>query len=217
MTSLPTDGTDAAKRALAAIDAGARAIMVLGGAGTGKTTFLHELRKTPRGRQVFLAPTGVAAIQVGGQTIHSFFGIPPRLLNPDEVKPRVHIRRLLKKLDRVVIDEISMVRADLLDAVDISLRIARDRPEPFGGVQMVLVGDFLQLPPVVPRHEEELLSRMGYEGPFAFNAKASPSPSPSSSSRASPSPTCTGRPTVPSFPCSTLSGAALARARRRKR
>lgn len=159
-------------RALAAIDGGARVVMVLGGAGTGKTTFLHELRKTPRGRQVFLAPTGVAALQVGGQTIHSFFGIPPRLINPDEVKPRVQVRRLLKKLDRVVIDEISMVRADLLDAVDLSLRIARDNSEPFGGVQMVLVGDFLQLPPVVPMAEQEMLGRMGYGGPFAFDAKA---------------------------------------------
>jgi len=167
-----TAAAEASTRALAAIDARTPVLMVLGGAGTGKTTFLHELRKTPRGRQVFLAPTGVAALQVGGQTIHSFFGIPPRLMNPDEVKPRVQVRRLLKKLDRVVIDEISMVRADLMDAIDISLRIARDNSEPFGGVQMVLVGDFLQLPPVVPLAEQEMLGRMGYEGPFAFNAKA---------------------------------------------
>ncbi|MGE4373816.1 MAG: ATP-dependent RecD-like DNA helicase [Xanthobacter sp.] len=165
-------GEDASARALAAIKARAPLLMVLGGAGTGKTTFLQRLRREGGGRQVFLAPTGVAALQVGGQTIHSFFGIPPRLMNPDEVRPRVQVRRLLKKLDRVVIDEISMVRADLLDAVDISLRIARDNPAPFGGVQMVLVGDFLQLPPVVPMAEQEMLERMGYEGPFAFHAKA---------------------------------------------
>ncbi|MFG1397090.1 ATP-dependent DNA helicase [Roseixanthobacter pseudopolyaromaticivorans] len=163
---------DGATRALRQIDGGARTLLVLGGAGTGKTTFLHELRKMPRGRQVFLAPTGVAALQLGGQTIHSFFGIPPRILNPDEVKPRVQVRRLLKKLDRVIIDEISMVRADLLDTVDRALRISRDNSEPFGGVQMVLVGDFLQLPPVVPLAEQDMLSRMGYEGPFAFHAKA---------------------------------------------
>ncbi|MGQ3673024.1 ATP-dependent DNA helicase [Xanthobacter sp. TB0136] len=165
------EGDDAAARALAAIRARAPLLMVLGGAGTGKTTFLQNLKRRGGGRQVFLAPTGVAALQVGGQTIHSFFGIPPRLMNPDEVRPRVQVRRLLKKLDRVVIDEISMVRADLLDAVDISLRIARENPAPFGGVQMVLVGDFLQLPPVVPMAEQEMLARMGYEGPFAFHAK----------------------------------------------
>lgn len=166
------DTLEGAARALAHIDAGTGTLMVLGGAGTGKTTFLHDLRKEPRGRQVFLAPTGVAALQLGGQTIHSFFGIPPRILNPDEVKPRVQVRRLLKKLDRLVIDEISMVRADLLDTVDRSLRIARDRDEPFGGVQVVLVGDFLQLPPVVPYAEQEMLERMGYGGPFAFDAMA---------------------------------------------
>ncbi|MEW6255548.1 MAG: DEAD/DEAH box helicase [Pseudomonadota bacterium] len=166
------DALDGSARALAHIEAGTGTIMVLGGAGTGKTTFLHDLRKESRGRQVFLAPTGVAALQLGGQTIHSFFGIPPRILNPDEVKPRVQVRRLLKKLDRLVIDEISMVRADLLDTVDRSLRIARDRDEPFGGVQVVLVGDFLQLPPVVPYAEQEMLERMGYGGPFAFDAMA---------------------------------------------
>ncbi|WP_035716140.1 ATP-dependent DNA helicase [Azorhizobium doebereinerae] len=162
---------DGAVRALRHIDAGARALLVLGGAGTGKTTFLHELRKTPRGRQVFLAPTGVAALQLGGQTLHSFFGIPPRILHPEDVKPRAQVRRLLKKLDRLVIDEISMVRADLLDTVDRTLRIARDSNVPFGGVQVVLVGDFLQLPPVVPMAEQEVLEHMSYEGPFAFHAK----------------------------------------------
>ncbi|WP_341989157.1 DEAD/DEAH box helicase [Azorhizobium sp. AG788] len=169
--SLPAAPEDGAARALAHIDAGARAILVLGGAGTGKTTFLHELRKSPRGRQVFLAPTGVAALQLGGQTLHSFFGIPPRILNPEDVKPRVQVRRLLKKLDRLVIDEISMVRADLLDTVDRTLRIARESNVPFGGVQVVLVGDFLQLPPVVPNVEQQVLEQMGYEGPFAFHAR----------------------------------------------
>lgn len=169
--SVPAERIGGTRRALDRIEAGAPIILVLGGAGTGKTTFLHELRKDPRGRQVFLAPTGVAALQLGGQTIHSFFGIPPRILNPDEVTPRAQVRRLLKKLDRLVIDEISMVRADLLDTVDQALRISRDDPRPFGGVQVVLVGDFLQLPPVVPMAEREMLGHMGYEGPFAFDSK----------------------------------------------
>ena len=150
---------------------GAPIVMVLGGAGTGKTTFLHELRRRAGVRQVFLAPTGVAALQLGGQTIHSFFGIPPRILNPDEVKPRARSRKLLGKIDRLVIDEVSMVRCDLLDVVDRCLRVARNRPEPFGGVQVVLVGDFLQLPPVVPLAEQGMLARMEYSGPYAFDAK----------------------------------------------
>ncbi|TCT04290.1 ATP-dependent DNA helicase [Aquabacter spiritensis] len=169
MSALP-DPADGVSRARRHIAAGAGTVMVLGGAGTGKTTFLHDLRKTG-GRQVFLAPTGVAALQLGGQTIHSFLGIPPRILNPDEVKPRVQVRRLVKRLERLVIDEISMVRADLLDTVDRTLRLARDVDAPFGGVQMVLVGDFFQLPPVVPFAEQEMLARMGYGGPFAFDAK----------------------------------------------
>lgn len=146
-------------------------VMVLGGAGTGKTTFLHELRRRAGVRQVFLAPTGVAALQLRGQTIHSFFGIPPRILDPDGVKPRARSRKLLSKIDRLVIDEVSMVRCDLLDVVDRCLRSARNRTEPFGGVQVVLVGDFLQLPPVVPLAEQEMLARMEYSGPYAFDAK----------------------------------------------
>ncbi len=146
-------------------------IMVLGGAGTGKTTFLHELRRRGDARQVFLAPTGVAALQLGGQTIHSFFGIPPRLLNPDDVKPRGRGKTLVRNISRLIIDEVLMVRSDLLDTVDRCLRRARSRPEPFGGVQLVLVGDFLQLPPVVPYAEQQMLAAMGFAGPYAFDAK----------------------------------------------
>lgn len=167
----PSLPADAFAGPLALVGSGAPLIMVLGGAGTGKTTFLHALRKHGGGKQAFVAPTGVAALQLGGQTIHSFFGLPPRLMDPDQVRPRSPKRTLMKKLERLVIDEISMVRADVLDAVDRSLRIARGNPEPFGGVQVVLVGDFLQLPPVVPQAEREILGHLGYEGPFAFDAR----------------------------------------------
>lgn len=167
----PALPADAFAGPLALVGSGAPVVMVLGGAGTGKTTFLHALRKHGGGRQAFLAPTGVAALQLGGQTIHSFFGLPPRLMDPDQVRPRTQKRTLMKKLERLVIDEISMVRADVLDAVDRSLRIARGNPEPFGGVQVVLVGDFLQLPPVVPMAEREILGHLGYDGPFAFDAR----------------------------------------------
>jgi ATP-dependent exoDNAse (exonuclease V) alpha subunit len=162
---------DAAERALELIEGEAPLVLVHGGAGTGKTTFLQRLRKHDGKRQVFVAPTGVAALNVGGQTIHSFFGLPPRLLNRDEIKPRPFARRLMRKLDRLVVDEVSMARADLVDAMDLSLRLARNRDEPFGGVQVVLVGDFLQLAPVVPVVEQEILAGLGYEGPYAFHAR----------------------------------------------
>ena len=162
---------DAAERALGLIEGGARLVLVHGGAGTGKTTFLHALRKHDDRRQVFVAPTGVAALNVGGQTIHSFFGLPPRLVGRDEIRPRPFARRLMRKLDRLVVDEVSMARADLVDAMDLSLRIARGRDEPFGGVQVVLVGDFLQLAPVVPMAEQQILASLGYEGPYAFHAR----------------------------------------------
>jgi ATP-dependent exoDNAse (exonuclease V) alpha subunit len=161
---------DAAFRRIAE---GAPLVMVLGGAGTGKTTFLHELRRRAGARQVFLAPTGVAALQLGGQTIHSLFGIPRRILNPDEVKPHARSRKLLGKIERLVIDEVSMVRCDLLDVVDRCLRTARNVPEPFGGVQVVLVGDFLQLPPVVPLAERDMLARMIIWAPMPLTPKCS--------------------------------------------
>ncbi len=167
----PLLATEAFAGPLARVREGAPVIMVLGGAGTGKTTFLHALRQLGGTKQAFLAPTGVAALQLGGQTIHSFFGLPPRLLDPDQVKPRPQKRALMKKLERLVIDEVSMVRADVLDAVDRCLRLARGNPAPFGGVQIVLVGDFLQLPPVVPNTDREILGHLGYEGPFAFDAR----------------------------------------------
>lgn len=161
----------ATNRAFELLNGPAAAIMILGGAGTGKTTFLHALQKDPRKKQVFLAPTGVAALHLGGQTLHSFFSIPPRIINHDEIRIRARQRKLFRRLERLVIDEISMVRADLLDTVDRTLRLARERDVAFGGVQVVLVGDFFQLPPVVPAAEEDILDRLGYSGPYSFNAK----------------------------------------------
>jgi hypothetical protein len=159
--------------ALEAIDQGERAVMVVGRAGTGKTTLVHYLRRRPGGeRQVVLAPTGVAALNAGGQTINSFFQIRPGLIGPDGIKSLPRLQRAFQKLERVVIDEISMVRADLLDAVDRSLRVNRVIDEPFGGVRMLFVGDFLQLPPVVPPEERAFLSRLGYRTPYAFSARS---------------------------------------------
>ncbi len=145
---------------------------ITGKAGTGKSTFLNLLRNTTRKEMVVLAPTGVAAINVKGQTIHSFFGFAPRLLTLRDIK-RVYEkkRRLYTQMEILVIDEISMVRADMLDNIDRMLRVNRDNPLPFGGVQVVLVGDLFQLPPVVASDEEKYFIQSNYETPYFFSAK----------------------------------------------
>lgn len=145
--------------------------LIHGRAGTGKTTLIRRFISESRLNHVVVAPTGVAALNAGGQTIHSFFGVPPRIINLDEIKPRNKLRAILRRVDFIVIDEISMVRADLLDAVDQTLRVNRGRNEPFGGVPMLFVGDFLQLPPIVEEADSEILKKLGYESHFAFGAK----------------------------------------------
>ncbi len=148
-----------------------KVLMILGGAGTGKTTLIRNLIERDGGNQVVFAPTGVAAVNVGGQTIHSFFQIPPRIQNLEDITIKTSMAPLLRRVSRVIIDEISMVRADILDTVDQILKLQRGNDAPFGGVQMVLVGDFLQLPPVVPHNEAEMLAKMGYSTPYVFSAK----------------------------------------------
>lgn len=148
-----------------------RPIFVLGKAGTGKSTLIQHLKSTKRfSNNVVVAPTGRAALNVGGQTIHSFFHLPPRLLNKAELS-RTRPNRLWRRIEYVFIDEVSMVRVDLLDAIDFRLRQARDSHEAFGGVRVALFGDFFQLPPVVPEEEGDLLEKMGYATPYAFSAK----------------------------------------------
>ncbi|WP_020539574.1 ATP-dependent DNA helicase [Lewinella cohaerens] len=146
-------------------------LFVTGRAGTGKSTLLQLFRQTTNKKIVVLAPTGVAALNVKGQTIHSFFGFPPRLIDPRRDIKKRRYRQLYQKLDTVVIDEISMVRADMLDNIDYFLRLHRDDPRPFGGVQMVFFGDLFQLPPVVASEVEKQLFRTTYESPYFFSAK----------------------------------------------
>ncbi|HHB79650.1 MAG TPA: AAA family ATPase [Saprospiraceae bacterium] len=158
--------------ALNAIEQQGENFFITGKAGTGKSTFLNLLRDATRKQMVVLAPTGVAAINVKGQTIHSFFGFPPRLMTIRDLKPASKKKRALyQNMEILVIDEISMVRADMLDNVDRFLRINRDNPLPFGGVQVVLVGDMFQLPPVVASAEEKYFMESHYETPFFFSAK----------------------------------------------
>lgn len=146
-------------------------LFVTGRAGTGKSTLLRVLREVMGDSCAVLAPTGLAAINVGGQTIHSFFGFPPRLINPEDIR-RSRNGRVMRQLDFLVIDEVSMVRSDLMWAIDQSLRVNRGRAkEPFGGVRLVLFGDLQQLPPVV-RGEEAAILEDTHGGPYFFNISA---------------------------------------------
>lgn len=143
-------------------------LFVTGRAGTGKSTLLRALRDQLAAEMVVVAPTGLAAINVGGQTIHSFFGFPPRLLQSSDIK-RSRNGRIMRKLDFLVIDEVSMVRSDLMAAIDHSLRVNRGRArEPFGGVRLLMFGDLHQLPPVVQEAEVAAHLSEEYGGPFFF-------------------------------------------------
>jgi hypothetical protein len=153
-------------------------IFLTGKAGTGKTTFLHQVKKETSKRMVIVAPTGVAAINAGGVTIHSFFQLPFGPYIPgavqDPTKQRKFVRekiRLIQSMDLLVIDEISMVRADVLDAIDDVLRRYKNHFQPFGGVQLLMIGDLHQLPPVVKDDEWEML-REHYDTAYFFGSRA---------------------------------------------
>lgn len=146
-------------------------LYITGKAGTGKSTLLRELIRTTTKQTVVLAPTGVAAVNVGGQTIHSFFWFPTRLIRAEDVKvlPWKN-REMLKALKLIVIDEVSMVRVDAMDAIDVSLRKNRAIDRPFGGVRMILIGDLHQLPPVIREKELREYFRTRYRSPYFFDA-----------------------------------------------
>ena len=157
-------------------------LFLTGKAGTGKTTFLRKLKRESPKRMVVIAPTGIAAINAGGVTIHSFFQIPFAPYVPESSfttngqatyrfrfgKEKINI---IRSMDLLVIDEISMVRADLLDAVDEMLRRYRDRHKPFGGVQLLMIGDLQQLAPVVKDEEWQMLKKY-YDTPYFFSSRA---------------------------------------------
>ena len=157
-----------------------RCIFLTGKAGTGKTTFLRRLKEECPKQMAVVAPTGVAAINAEGVTIHSLFQLPPQLFLPTdearrqlfaEMQMRANKQRVLRNLELLVIDEVSMVRADLLDIIDAVLRHFKHRPTiPFGGVQLLVIGDLFQLSPVV-REEEWRLLQPYYEGPYFFQAR----------------------------------------------
>ena len=143
---------------------------ITGKAGSGKSTLLAYFRSVTQKNTAVLAPTGVAAIRVKGQTIHSFFGFPPKVIQTRHIK-KVRQVELLQNLETLIIDEISMVRADVFDAIDYSLRVHRKKlTQPFGGVQVIVFGDLFQLPPVVNMDESSLLERIYPNGQFFFHS-----------------------------------------------
>ena len=153
-----------------------RSIFLTGKAGTGKTTFLKRVVEHSRKRPIVVAPTGVAAINAGGVTIHSFFQLPFSPYVPGaKVESKFDFgrekRKIIASIDLLIIDEISMVRADLLDAIDSVLRRFRDRYQPFGGVQLLMIGDLAQLTPVVTPEDEQVL-KPHYDTPYFFGSKA---------------------------------------------
>lgn len=163
---------DAGDTVINAIEAGISFIFLTGRAGTGKSTFIRYLQQRYRSGKLnisIVAPTGVAALNARGQTVHSFFKFPPRRIVPSE---DIHKKNLtvINMLDLMIIDEISMVRADLLDAMDYALRLWRGSDLPFGGVMLLVVGDLLQLPPVVKGNENSRFETE-YRSPWFFDAK----------------------------------------------
>ncbi len=181
--------SEAASYALRFINQTNRSVFLTGKAGTGKTTLLHEIIRTTHKNVVVVAPTGIAALNAGGVTIHSMFQLPFAGFIPEERTPhfsdfvkfeskstlRRHFKMsgqkkaVIRNMELLVFDEVSMLRADLLDAIDFMMRSVRQKSAPFGGVQVLFIGDLLQLPPVVKTQEWQVL-RQYYEGKFFFHA-----------------------------------------------
>lgn len=180
-TSIDTNNPEF-QNALRLIQYTRQSVFLTGKAGTGKSTFLKHVCKVTKKKYVVLAPTGIAAINAGGSTLHSFFKLPFHPLLPDDpnfqgkklhdtLKYSSNHRKLIQNIELVIIDEISMVRADIIDFIDKVLRIySRNMREPFGGKQVLLVGDIFQLEPVVKADEREIISRF-YPNPYFFSAR----------------------------------------------
>ena len=169
----PIDLNEQFRRALDLMEHTGKSVFITGRAGTGKSTLLDYFRHTTNKKVAVLAPTGVAALNVKGQTIHSFFGFKPNITLERVRRVRFSDdgKNIYKKLDAIVIDEISMVRADLFDCVDKFLRLNGPRAgRSFGGIQMIFIGDLYQLPPVITGSEKAAFSSL-YETPYFYSAK----------------------------------------------
>ena len=152
------------------IDKSADCVFVTGNAGTGKTTFLRYYMTRAKKKTIVLAPTGVAALNCGGETVHSFFNFKPDVTLSKIKKKKLSEKSIYKKVETIVIDEASMLRCDILDCIDKFLRLNREKhKEPFGGVQLVFIGDLKQLPPVVKREELHIFNSV-YKSPYFLSA-----------------------------------------------
>lgn len=149
-----------------------KSLFITGRAGTGKSTLLSYFRGTVKKRVAVLAPTGVAALNVEGQTIHSFFKFKSDVTVESVKEQPLRATNLYNKVEAIIIDEVSMVRADLLDCVDTFLCRQRQNDSPFGGVQMIFIGDLYQLPPVVTRQEMGVFTHQVYDSPYFFSSKS---------------------------------------------
>lgn len=158
------------QKALNLMENTSKNVFITGRAGTGKSTLLTYFRNHTKKKVVVLAPTGVAALNVKGQTIHSFFKFKPNITLQNIKKQSQNSKNIYNKIEAIIIDEISMVRSDLLDCVDKSLKLNRNSTKPFGGVQMIFIGDLYQLPPVVTSSEREIF-RTHYLSQYFFDAK----------------------------------------------
>lgn len=170
------EGNNGLKTAWEFVEKTGKSVFLTGKAGTGKTTFLRKVVEESRKRIVVVAPTGIAAINAGGVTIHSFFQLPLHPFIPGaKIESKFAFskekRSIIKTMDLLIIDEISMVRSDLLDAVDSVLRRFRNRFKPFGGVQLLMIGDLQQLTPVITDDEFQLLAPY-YSSPYFFGSRA---------------------------------------------
>lgn len=167
------DFNPAFKQALSLLEKTSKNVFIMGKAGTGKSTLLSYFRDTTSKKIAVLAPTGVAAVNIQGQTIHSFFKFKPNVTLQSIKRPRKredNKKNIYQKLDTIIIDEISMVRADLMDCIDRFLRLnGNDSSKPFGGIQMIFIGDLYQLPPVVFSKEKSIF-KDHYKTPYFFSA-----------------------------------------------
>ena len=145
-------------------------LFITGKAGTGKSTFLKYLKNsTLRSSAVFLAPTGVAAVNIGGQTLHSFFKLPPRFIDEEDIEKSKR-PGIYQKIEYIIIDECSMLKADTFDAINRSLQLNRNNSRPFGGVKIILFGDLYQLPPVMDRETDSVYKKKNYKTPYFFSS-----------------------------------------------